>query len=62
MLFKAKCTSILTRLGKGTDTLKRDAIEENFEDLDDSSGSGGKSPATKGHLEAPNKSWCSGTT
>jgi len=31
-------------------------MEENFEDLDVSSGSGGKRPTTKGHLEAPNKS------
>lgn len=43
-------------------TLKRDPIEENFDDLDVSSGSGGKSPATNEHLEALNKSWCSGTT
>lgn len=44
------------------DTLKREAIEENFDDLDVSSGRGGNRPATKGHVEALNKSWCSGTT
>lgn len=43
-------------------TLKREPIEENLEDLAVSSGSGGKRPATKEHLEVPNKSWCSGTT
>lgn len=47
-------------------TLNLDPIDENLDDLFDdlvvSSGSGGKSPATKGHLEALNKSWCSGTT
>lgn len=37
-------------------TLKREPIEENLEDLAVSSGSGGKRPATKEHLEAPNKS------
>lgn len=44
------------------DTLKRDPIEENLEDFEVSSGTGGKSPATKEHLEALNRSWCSGTT
>lgn len=41
-------------------TLKRDPIDENLEDLDDdlvvSSGSGGKRPDTKEHLDALNKS------
>lgn len=31
-------------------------MEENLEDFADSSFSGGKRPATNGHLEAPNKS------
>lgn len=47
-------------------TLKREPIDENLadllEDLFVSSGSGGKSPAIKEHLDANNKSWCSGTT
>lgn len=43
-------------------TLKREPIEENFDDLEDSSATGGKRPATKEHLETLNKSWCSGTT
>lgn len=47
---------------KKNDTLKREPIEENLEDFDVSSGSGGKRPDTKEHLEALNKSWCSGTT
>lgn len=38
------------------DTLKRAPIEENLEDFDVSSGSGGKRPDTKGHFEALNKS------
>lgn len=37
-------------------TLKRDPMEENFEDLDDSSGRAGNKPATKEHFEAVNKS------
>lgn len=47
---------------RSKDTLKREPIEENLEDLELSSAIGGKRPATKEHLEAPNKSWCSGTT
>lgn len=42
------------------DTLKREPIDENFEDLEEdlveSSGSGGNRPATKEHLEALNRS------
>lgn len=38
------------------DTLKREPIDENLEDFDVSSGSGGKRADTKGHLEAINKS------
>lgn len=37
-------------------TLNRDPIEENFEDFDVSSGSGGNKPDTNGHLEALSKS------
>lgn len=37
-------------------------MEENFEDFDVSSGSGGNKPETNGHLEAFSKSWCSATT
>lgn len=37
-------------------------MEENFEDFEDSSGRGGKRPATKEHFEAFNRSWCSATT
>lgn len=44
-----------TRL-QNRSTLKREPMEENLEDLVVSSGSGGKRPATKGHLEAPNRS------
>lgn len=31
-------------------------MEENLEDLEDSTGSGGNKPTTKGHFEAVNKS------
>ena len=41
---------------KKNDALKREPIEENFEDFDVSSGGGGKRPATKEHLEELNKS------
>ena len=34
-------------------TLKREPIDENFEDLDDSSANGGNKHDTKEHLEAP---------
>ena len=34
------------------DTLKRDPMDENLDDLDDSSGSGGNKPTTKGHFES----------
>lgn len=37
-------------------------MEENLEDFDDSSGSGGNRPATKEHFDAVNRSWCSATT
>lgn len=37
-------------------TLKREPIEENLEDFVVSSGSGGKSPATKEQWEAPSRS------
>jgi len=37
---------------KGIHTLNLDPIEENLDDFDESSGRGGKSAATKGHLEA----------
>jgi hypothetical protein len=43
-------------------TLKRAPIEENLEDLDVSSGRGGKSPEINEHLEALSNSWCSATT
>lgn len=43
------------------DTLKRELMDENLEDLVASSVSGGKRPATKEHVEALNKSRCSGT-
>ena len=33
-------------------TLNREPIEENFDDLEDSSGKGGNKPETKEHLEA----------
>ena len=36
---------------KKNDTLKREPIEENLEDFDVSSGSGGKRPDTKEHLD-----------
>lgn len=39
-----------------TGTLKRDPIEENLDDFEDSSGSGGKSAAAKEHLEAVKRS------
>lgn len=35
-----------------TPTLNLDPIEENLDDFDESSGSGGKSAATKSHFEA----------
>lgn len=52
---------------KKENTLKREPIDENlehlFEDLEDeSSVTGGNSPATNGHWEAVNRSRCSGTT
>ena len=37
-------------------TLKRDPMEENLDDFQDSSGSGGNSPTTKGNLDAVNRS------
>lgn len=37
-------------------TLKRDPIEENLDDFDDSSGSGGNRPATNGHFDAVKRS------
>lgn len=43
-------------------TLKRDPMEANLDDFDDSSGSGGNRPTTKEHFEAVNKAWCSATT
>jgi hypothetical protein len=43
-------------------TLKREPMEENLDDFDDSSGSGGNRPATKGQFEAVNRAWCSATT
>ena len=39
-----------------TNTLKRDPIEENLDDFEDSSGEGGNSPATKEHFEAVSRS------
>lgn len=39
-----------------TNTLKRDPMEENLDDFEDSSGDGGIRPATKGHFDAINKS------
>lgn len=46
----------------GGNTLKRDPIEENLEDFDDSSGEGGNRPATNEHVEAVSRAWCSATT
>lgn len=44
-------------------TLNLEATEENlYDDLDDSSGNGGKRPAMKAHLEEDNKLQCSTTT
>ena len=44
-------------------TLNLAATEENlYDDLKDSSGSGGKRPATRGHLEEDNRLQCSTTT
>lgn len=43
-------------------TLNREPIDENFDDLEDSSVKGGNNPETKGHLEALRTAWCSGTT
>lgn len=43
-------------------TLKREPIDENFEDLDDSSANGGNKHDTKEHLEALKSAWCSATT
>ena len=44
-------------------TLNLVATEENlYDDLEDSSGSGPKRPATKGHLEENNRLQCSTTT
>lgn len=37
-------------------TLKRDPIEENLDDFDDSSGEGGNRPATNGHFDAVKRS------
>lgn len=37
-------------------TLKRDPIEENFDDFEDSSGEGGNRPATNEHFEAMSRS------
>lgn len=37
-------------------TLKREPMEENLDDFVASSATGGKSPATKGHLEELNRS------
>lgn len=44
-------------------TLNREATEENlYDDLDDSSGSEGKRPATKEHFEEDKRLQCSTTT
>lgn len=43
-------------------TLKRDPMDENLDDLEDSSAGGGNRAATKEHFEAVNRSWCSATT
>jgi len=51
-----KSISLNNEAHEKNDTLNREPIEENLEDLDVSSGSGGKRPATNGHLEALNKS------
>lgn len=37
-------------------TLNREPIEENFDDLEDSSGKGGNKPDTKEHVEVHNRS------
>jgi len=46
----------LTDKSKKMDTLKRDPIEENLDDLEVSSGSGGKRADTKVHFEACKRS------
>lgn len=51
-----KLKNVLYVLHKFERTLKRDPIDENFEDFDDSSGLGGNKPAAKEHFEAVNKS------
>ena len=43
-------------------TLKRVAIEDDFDDFVFSSGAGGNKTDTKEHLEALSNSWCSATT
>jgi len=43
-------------------TLNRAPIEENFDDLDDSSVERGNKFATKGHFEALKRAWCSAMT
>ena len=56
------CINIIQRISI-VQTLNRVPIEENlYEDLDGSSGDGGKRFPTKGHLEDPSNAWCSATT
>lgn len=50
------------RVAEVNNTLKRDPIEENFDDFEDSSGERGNRPATNEHFEAIRRSWCSATT
>lgn len=56
------CYASEKRTWLGYITLKRDPMEENFDDLDESSGSGGNRLAAKEHLDAVNRAWCSATT
>lgn len=44
------------------ETLNREPIDENFDDLAESSGKGGNKPETKEHLDALRSAWCSATT
>ena len=50
-----KHVKILQIISTGS-TLKRDPMEENLDDFDVSSGSGGNRPATKEHFDAVKRS------
>lgn len=47
-----QCSFEYFRVHEIEGTLNREPIEENFDDLEDSSGKGGKRPETKEQLEA----------